>query len=93
MKVRCRDFPDQTRSFDTKSATSSRAREIEGELISAHFLTAPSPRNDEVFPGLTSAAIKRAYIRACARAKVDGSHFYDLRHEATSRHSNKVLTR
>lgn len=44
-----------------------------------------SERSDAVFPGLTSEAIKRAYIRACARAKIEGLHFHDLRHEATSR--------
>ena len=44
-----------------------------------------SEHSDAVFPGLTAEAIKRAYIRACARANIDGLHFHDLRHEATSR--------
>lgn len=41
--------------------------------------------NAKVFPGLTAEAVKRAFIRACARAKIVDLRFHDLRHEATSR--------
>ena len=39
----------------------------------------------EVFPGLTSQAIKLAFGRALRRAGIEGLRFHDLRHEATSR--------
>jgi integrase len=38
-----------------------------------------------VFSGVTTEAVKRAFIRACKRAAIDNFHFHDLRHEATSR--------
>jgi integrase len=38
-----------------------------------------------VFPDLTTEAVKRAFIRAADRAKLEDFHFHDLRHEATSR--------
>lgn len=41
--------------------------------------------SERVFPGLTAEAIKRAFIRACARAAIKNLRFHDLRHEATSR--------
>ncbi len=44
-----------------------------------------------VFVGLTSEAIKRAFIRACDRAGLGDFHFHDLRHEATSRLFEKGL--
>jgi len=39
----------------------------------------------QVFPGVTTEAIKRAYIRAVRRAGIDDLRFHDLRHEATTR--------
>lgn len=45
----------------------------------------PRSLTGEVFPGLTTEAIKRAFIRACDRAEIENFHFHDLRHEATSR--------
>ncbi len=39
----------------------------------------------DVFPGLTTVAIKKAFIRATQRAGIDNFHFHDLRHEATTR--------
>ncbi|MCP3881843.1 MAG: site-specific integrase, partial [Sulfitobacter sp.] len=45
----------------------------------------PRSFNGEVFPGLTSEAIKRSYIRARRRAGIEGLRFHDLRHEATTR--------
>lgn len=48
-------------------------------------------KNGPVFPGLTPEAIKRAFIRACARAGLENFHFHDLRHEATSRMFEKGL--
>lgn len=40
---------------------------------------------DDVFPGLTAEAIKKAFIRAVRSAGIEDFHFHDLRHEATTR--------
>jgi integrase len=45
----------------------------------------PASINGKLFPGLTTEAVKRAFIRAARRAKLEDFHFHDLRHEATSR--------
>lgn len=45
----------------------------------------PPTRTERLFPGQTTEAVKRAFIRACERAKIENFHFHDLRHEATSR--------
>ncbi|WP_207000884.1 site-specific integrase [Trinickia mobilis] len=44
-----------------------------------------------VFPGVTPEALKRAFIRAVARANIVDLHFHDLRHEAISRMFEKGL--
>jgi integrase len=44
-----------------------------------------------VFPGLTTEAIKRAFMRARRRAGLEDFHFHDLRHEGTSRLFEKGL--
>jgi integrase len=51
----------------------------------------PKSIDGRVFPGLSPEAIKRAFIRACARAGLNDFHFHDLRHEATSRMFEKGL--
>jgi integrase len=51
----------------------------------------PKTADGRLFPGLTPEAIKRAFIRACARANLKNFHFHDLRHEATSRMFEKGL--
>lgn len=48
-------------------------------------------KSGPVFPGLTTEAIKRAFMRACDRAGLVDFHFHDLRHEATSRLFEKGL--
>ncbi|MEN8179058.1 MAG: site-specific integrase [Pseudomonadota bacterium] len=45
----------------------------------------PRSIHGQVFPGLTTEATKRAYIRAVRRAGIEDLHFHDLRHEATTR--------
>ncbi len=51
----------------------------------------PRSLNGQVFPGLTSEAIKRSYIRAVRRAGIENLRFHDLRHEATTRLFEKGL--
>ncbi|QMV32530.1 integrase [Ralstonia phage Anchaing] len=48
-------------------------------------------RHGRLFPDLTTEAVKRAFIRTCARAGIKDFHFHDLRHEATSRLFEKGL--
>lgn len=51
----------------------------------------PRSNTGRLFPGVTTEAVKRAFIRACKRAKIEDFHFHDLRHEATSRLFEKGL--
>ncbi|WP_081079412.1 site-specific integrase [Burkholderia cepacia] len=48
----------------------------------------PNPK-DSVFP-TSPDALKKAFSRACLRAKIENLHFHDLRHEATSRIAEKL---
>jgi integrase len=45
----------------------------------------PRGINGDVFPGVTTEAIKKAFIRAVRGAGIEDFHFHDLRHEATTR--------
>ena len=45
----------------------------------------PRSINGEVFPGVTTGAVKKAFSRATCRAGIEDLHFHDLRHEATTR--------
>jgi len=51
----------------------------------------PNRLHGQDFPGLTSVAIKRAFIRAVRRAGIENFRFHDLRHEATTRLFEKGL--
>ncbi|MGB5306687.1 MAG: site-specific integrase [Gammaproteobacteria bacterium] len=51
----------------------------------------PRSLHGPIFPGLTTEAIKRAYIRAVRRAGIENLRFHDLRHEATTRLFEKGL--
>ncbi len=51
----------------------------------------PQSVHGPAFPGTTTEAIKRAYIRAVRRADIENLRFHDLRHEATTRLFEKGL--
>ncbi|WP_347556507.1 site-specific integrase [Robbsia sp. KACC 23696] len=49
-------------------------------------------KSDNVFPGVTAEAVKRAFIRTRKRAGILDLRFHDLRREATSRLFEKGMT-
>lgn len=51
----------------------------------------PRSLNGEVFPGLTTEAVKLAFVRARRNAGLEDLRFHDLRHEATTRLFEKGL--
>ncbi len=53
--------------------------------------TLPRGLHGQVFPGLTSEAIKRAFMRAVRRAGIKDLRFHDTRHEATTRFFERGL--
>ena len=68
---------------DTKN-DESRIVPLSGVAIDV-LKSLPRSINGEVFPGVTTMAVKQAFTRARHRAKMDDFHFHDLRHEATTR--------
>jgi integrase len=68
---------------DTKNGE---ARTVPLSSTSVEVLRAlPRRLHGQVFPGLTTEAVKRAFARATRRAGIEDLHFHDLRHEATTR--------
>lgn len=68
---------------DTKNGES---RTVPLSTTAVNVLRAlPRSIHGQVFPGLTTEAVKRAYIRAVDRAGIEDLRFHDLRHEATTR--------
>ncbi|MGH8488278.1 MAG: site-specific integrase, partial [Gammaproteobacteria bacterium] len=51
----------------------------------------PQSAHGTVFPGLTTEAVKQAFVRAVRRAGIENLHFHDLRHEATTRFFERGL--
>ncbi len=51
----------------------------------------PRSLHGDVFPGITTEAVKRSYMRTIRRAGIEGLRFHDLRHEATTRLFEKGL--
>ena len=71
-------FLPNTKNGDTRTVPLSTA------ALSV-FAALPRDQNEDVFPGITAQAIKKAFIRAVRNAGIDDFHFHDLRHEATTR--------
>lgn len=69
-------LPD-TKNGDTRKVPLS-------TLVAKILKSLPRAAEGSVF-NITDHAISVAFTRACKRAKVDGLHFHDLRHEAISR--------
>ena len=62
------------------------SRTVPLSTVALAVLTAlPRGIRGDVFPGVTTEAIKKAFIRATRRAGIENLHFHDLRHEATTR--------
>jgi integrase len=49
----------------------------------------PRHISGRVFP-ITPDALKKVFVRACERARLENLHFHDLRHEATSRIAERL---
>ena len=68
---------------DTKNGES---RTVPLSSVAVDLLKAlPRSIDGKVFPGVTTVAVKQAFIRATRRARIEDFHFHDLRHEATTR--------
>lgn len=78
------------RLHDTKNGE---ARDVPLSTRAAAMLVELSARprhiSGRVFP-ISPEALKKAFVRACDRAAIEDLHFHDLRHEATSRISEKL---
>jgi integrase len=51
----------------------------------------PRSLHGDVFPGVTTEAVKHSYMRAIRWAEIEGLRFHDLRHEAITRLFEKGL--
>lgn len=75
------------RLHDTKNGE---ARDVPLSSRAVATLSAlPRHITGRVFP-ITPDALKKVFVRACERAKLENLHFHDLRHEATSRIAERL---
>lgn len=72
---------------DTKNGT-SRDIPLSSRAITT-LSTLPRSIDGQVFP-TTDSALKQSWSRAVKRAEIEGLHFHDLRHEATSRLAERL---
>lgn len=63
----------------------SRTVPLSNNAVAVVLTTLPRSIKGDMFPGATTEAIKKAFIRATRRAGIEDLHFHDLRHEATTR--------
>jgi len=74
---------------DTKNGES---RTVPLSTTAVAALRSLQPRtHGAVFPGLTTEAVKQAFVRSVRRAGLDDLRFHDLRHEATTRFFERGL--
>ncbi len=86
VSLRWENIDLQKRTAHLPETKNGEVRSVPLSSKAVEVLEALSPSiNGAVFPGVTTEAVKRAFIRAGQRASLDDFHFHDLRHEATSR--------
>ena len=84
------DLKAQTaRLEDTKNGESRTVPLSSHAVAVLEALPRGSGMDGRVFP-ISAQAVKLAWKRACKRAGIEGLHFHDLRHEATSRLAEKL---
>lgn len=82
------DLKNQTAFLPLTKNGDSRTVPLSSKAI-AILRALPRTLSGQVFP-VTPNALKHAWTRACASAKIIDLHFHDLRHEATSRIAEKL---
>ena len=80
----------RTRTAHLEDTKNGEARTVPLSSRAAAVLEVlPHSIDGRVFP-ISAQAVKRAWGRACRRAGIEGLHFHDLRHEATSRLAERL---
>jgi integrase len=86
VSLRWENIDLQMRTAHLPETKNGEVRSVPLSTKAVNVLESLAPSQDgAVFPGVTTEAVKRAFIRASQRASLDNFHFHDLRHEATSR--------
>jgi integrase len=78
------DFQRRTAFLPHTKNGESRSVPLSAEALNV-LGNLPRSISGDVFPGLTTTAVKKAFTRATRRAEIEDFHFHDLRHEATTR--------
>ncbi|WP_414691532.1 site-specific integrase [Noviherbaspirillum sp.] len=84
-----RDIDLQRRTAYLPTTKNGEARTIPLSSRAVAILEAVPKDGPRVFP-VSADAVKKAFTRACERAGLEGVVFHTLRHEATSRLSEKL---
>ena len=84
------DLKAQTAHLEDTKNGESRTVPLSSRAVAVlEALPRSSGMDGRVFP-ISAQAVKLAWKRACRRAGIEGLHFHDLRHEATSRLAEKL---